>query len=285
MTVAMITHAAPGDTFWDIVRKGAETAAAKDNIVLQYSNNEDATQQATLIQSAIDKKVDGLAVTDPDTPALGGVITKAVGAGIPVSMFNAGSADAVKLGAIGYFGQEETTAGKAAGARAVQEGAKHILCVDQTAGQQQLEDRCAGLTDGAVGANVEKIYVNGTDDSAVTTSIQAKLTQDPSIDLVVTLGAPISLDAVKSVAAGGSKAKVATFDTNAAVVGAIKDGSIEWAIDQQPFLEGYLAVDSIWLYKYNRDSIGGGGNTPTGPSFVDSKNVAIVAQYATRGTR
>jgi simple sugar transport system substrate-binding protein len=285
MTVAMITHAAPGDTFWDIVRKGAEAAAAKDNITIQYSYNDDATQQAQLIQSAIDKKVEGIAVTDPDTPALGGVIKKAVASGITVSMFNAGSADALQLGAVGYFGQEEKTAGQAAGARAVQEGAKHILCVDQTAGQQQLEDRCAGLRAGAVGATVDEIYVNGTDDSAVTTSIQAKLTQDPSIDLVMTLGAPISLDAVKSVTAAGSKVKVATFDTNAAVVGAIKSGSVEWAIDQQPFLEGYLAIDSIWLYMYNRNTIGGGGNTPTGPSFVDSKNVDIVAKYATRGTR
>ena len=33
----MITHAAPGDTFWDIIRAGATAAAAKDNITLKYS--------------------------------------------------------------------------------------------------------------------------------------------------------------------------------------------------------------------------------------------------------
>src|SRR6266536_2729347 len=182
MTIAVITHASPGDTFWDIIRKGADAAAAKDNVDVQYSNSDDATKQATLIQAAIDKKVDGIAVTDPNTPALGDVIKKAVAAGIPVSMFNAGSADALELGAIGYFGQEEKTSGKGAGKRAAGEGAKNILCVIQTQGQQQLEDRCAGVTEGAAGAKVQRIYVNGTDDSAVTTSIQAKLTEDPSID-------------------------------------------------------------------------------------------------------
>jgi simple sugar transport system substrate-binding protein len=49
MTVAMITHNAPGDTFWDIIRKGAQAAAAKDNIKFQYSADPDASKQATLI--------------------------------------------------------------------------------------------------------------------------------------------------------------------------------------------------------------------------------------------
>lgn len=105
MTIAMITHQAPGDTFWDIIRKGAEAASAKGNVELQYSNDPDAAKQAQLIQTAIDKKVDGIAVTDPNTPALKAVIEKAVAAGIPVSMFNAGGPDALELGAIGYFGQ------------------------------------------------------------------------------------------------------------------------------------------------------------------------------------
>ncbi len=32
-TVAMVTHGPPGDTFWDLIRKGAETAAAKDTSI------------------------------------------------------------------------------------------------------------------------------------------------------------------------------------------------------------------------------------------------------------
>ena len=52
-TIAMITHASAGDTFWDIIRAGATAAAAKDNITLKYSNNDDPTQQAQLITDAI----------------------------------------------------------------------------------------------------------------------------------------------------------------------------------------------------------------------------------------
>ena len=285
MTVAMITHQAPGDTFWDIIRKGAEAAAAKDNVKFDYSNDPDATKQAQLIQAAIDKKVDGIAVTDPNTGALGSAIKAAVAAGIPVTMFNAGGDDALGLGAIGYFGQGEVDAGVGAGKKIVDEGGKNILCVIQEQGQQQLEDRCDGVTKGAAGAQVQRLYVNGRDDSAVTTSIQAKLTEDKSIDFVLTLGAPFALDAVKSVEGAGSSAKIGTFDTNKELVGAIKDGKVGFAIDQQPYLQGYLAVDALWLFKTNGNTIGGGTNVATGPAFIDSSNVDKVAEFAANGTR
>lgn len=285
MTVQMITHQAPGDTFWDIIRKGAEAAAANDGVKLEYTNDPDATKQAQLVQAAIDKKVDGIAVTDPNTGTLGAVIKKAVAAGIPVSMFNAGGADAIGLGAIGYFGQGEKDAGMAVGKRLAAAGAKNIVCVIQEQGQQQLEDRCDGVTAGAAGVKVKRIYVNGRDDSAVTTTIQATLTTDKSIDWVVTLGAQFALDAVKSVANASSSAKIGTFDTNKELVAAVQSGKVAWAIDQQPYLQGYLAVEALWLYKTNGDTIGGGQNVATGPAFIDSSNIAAVAKFAANGTR
>ena len=70
-TIAMVTHETPGDTFWDKIRSGAEAAAAKDNITLKYSNDPTAVGQATLIQNAVDSKVDGIAV-DPGDPGRAG---------------------------------------------------------------------------------------------------------------------------------------------------------------------------------------------------------------------
>jgi simple sugar transport system substrate-binding protein len=119
----------------------------------------------------------------------------------------------------------------------------------------------------------------------VTTTIQAKLTQDKNVDWVVTLGAPFALDAVKSVKQAGSKAKIGTFDTNKELVNAVKSGDVAWAIDQQPYLQGYLAVDALWLYKFNGNTIGGGQNVATGPAFIDEKNIAQVAEFAAKGTR
>ena len=55
VTVAMITHEVPGDSFWDLIRKSAQAAADKDNIELRYSNDPEAPNQANLVQSAIDR--------------------------------------------------------------------------------------------------------------------------------------------------------------------------------------------------------------------------------------
>lgn len=286
ITIAMITHQAPGDTFWDIIRKGAEMASQKSNVKLEYSNDPDATKQAQLVQAAIDKGVDGIAVTSPNTGALGASIESAVAAGIPVTMFNAGEADWSTLGAIGYFGQGETPAGIAVGQRVVTDGATNVICVIQEQGQQQLEDRCDGVIEGAAGgAEVRRVYVDGRDDSAVVTTLQAELTQDPAIDYIVTLGAQFALNAVSATDGAGSEARIGTFDTNAALVEAVKEGTVEWAIDQQPYLQGYMAVDAIWLYINNGNTIGGGQSVPTGPAFIDSSNIDAVAEFAAGGTR
>jgi simple sugar transport system substrate-binding protein len=285
MTVALVTHAAPGDTFWDLIRKGAQAAAAKDNIKLVYSSDPVAGNQANLVQNAIDQKVDGIALTAAKPDAMKGVVAKAKAAGIPVVGFNSGLDDWKELGMLEYFGQDENIAGQAFGERLNQAGAKHAVCVIQEQGQVALEARCAGLKKGFEGTT-ENLYVNGTDMPSVKSTLTAKLQKDSSIDQVVTLGAPIALTAVQSVKDAGSEAKVATFDLNKDLVGAIQGGSIEFAVDQQPYLQGYLAVDALWLYKTN-GNVSGGGTAPvlTGPAFVTKDNVDSVAEFAEKGTR
>lgn len=283
--IAMITHEAPGDTFWDLIRKGAQAASAKDNIQLVYSNDPQAPKQADLIQSAIDSKVDAIATTLPNPGALTPAVKKAVAAGIPVVEFNAGVNDWTKTGALMYFGQDESVAGEAAGARLAKDGAKHVLCVVQEQGQVQLEARCAGVQKGFTGGTTDKLYVNGRNMPSVQSDIQAKLAQDKSIDRVITLGAPFALAAVQSVKDAGSSAQVVTFDTNAQLVAAVENGSVKWAIDQQPYLQGYQSIDNLWLYLTNGNILGGGKTVLTGPSFIDQSNIKTVAAYAKRGTR
>jgi simple sugar transport system substrate-binding protein len=284
MTVAMITHEVPGDSFWDLIRKGAQAAADKDNIELRYSNDPEAPAQANLVQSAIDSKVDGIALTLAKPEAMAPAVKAAEAAGIPVVAFNSGFDDFKAMGVQEYFGQDEKLAGVAAGEKLNADGAKKIICVIQEQGQVALESRCAGVKQGFKG-NMEILNVNSKDMPSVESTITAKLQQDPSVDTVVALGAPIALTAVQSVGNAGSSAKIVTFDTNAALVDAIKGGKVQWAVDQQPFLQGYLAIDSLWLFKNNKNLIGGGQPTLTGPSFIDQGNIDVVAELAKAGTR
>jgi len=285
-TIAMITHAGPGQSFWDTERYGGVAAATKDNFTLRYSSDPDPTKQATLIEDAINSKVNGIAVTDPNPGALCPTIQKAKAAGIPVTMFNAGSANWQQCGAMEYFGQDETIAGVAAGKRLAASGKKNVLCVLHAQGQVQLEDRCMGVKQGLGSeGTMTKLYVNGESPSDELSTMTAALTKDKTVDAVITLDAQVALNALQALTAAHSTAKLYTFDTNAQSIAKIKSGAIQWAVDQQPYLQGYEAVDSLWLYLTNGNVIGGGQVVLTGPSFVDASNVDAVAKYAARGTR
>ncbi|MDN3310268.1 substrate-binding domain-containing protein [Microbacterium oryzae] len=282
-TIAMVTHETPGDTFWDKIRAGAEQAAKDTGAKLQYSNDPAADKQAQLIQTAIDSNVDGIATTLATPDALASSVAAAGEAGIPIVGFNSGIDQYQDLGALMYFGSDENLAGHTAGERIAEDGGEHPLCVIQAAGSVALEARCAGVKE-AVPAT-ENIQVNGADDSAVVASLQAKLQQDPSIDYIVTLGAPIAMDALDAMEQSGSEAKLITFDLNADAAQAIKDGEIEFSIDQQPYMQGYLAVTSLYLNLKNGNDIGGGQPVLTGPSFVDQSNIDVILPFAQNNTR
>jgi simple sugar transport system substrate-binding protein len=285
MKVTLVTHGGRGDAFWDLVRKGAEAAAAKDGVDLTYANDSDPAGQAELVRDAVRDKVDGIAVTLAKPEAMRTAVAGAKAAGIPVVGLNSGIDAWQSAGLLEYFGQDESVAGRAVGDKLDDLKARHALCVIHERGNVALEARCAGVKK-AFGGQTEMLYVEGTDTDAVNTALTAKLRQDTSIDEVVTMGAQFGLLAVTSVKEAGSKAQVATFDLNKDLVKAVRNGTVQFAVDQQPYLQGYLAVDSLWLYRTN-GNVSGGGVAPvlTGPAFVTRTNVAAVARFAAAGTR
>ena len=283
-TFAMVTHESPGDTFWDRIRAGAQQAAKDTGSTLKYSADPDATKQATLLQGAIDSKVDGIATTLVTPDALIPTVKKAVAAGIPVDSFNSGTDFYQKAGSLVHFASDERAGGQQAGVKAKAAGATKILCVIQQTGSVALEDRCAGVKDSF--PNTENIQVNGADDSAVTSALQAKLSEDKTINWVITLGAAQSLDTIKAAGnAGRNDVKVGTFDLNADAAAAVKDGRLEFCIDQQPYVQGYMSVIQLYLYKKNGNILGGGKAVLTGPTFVDSSNVDQILPFIKQNTR
>ena len=283
LTIQMVTHEQAGDTFWDKIRAGAEDAAKSHGITLQYSNNENGPEQATLVQNAIDSKVSGLAVTLSSADAVIPVVQKAAEAGIPVVAFNQGIDDYKEAGAKMYFGSDELLAGQTIGKKITEDSGGKALCVIQAQGSVALETRCKGVKEGF--ANTENLQVNGADLPSVQQTIQSKLAQDPGITNIVTLGAPIALAALQAQEASSNTAKLATFDLNQEAAQAIKDGKILFSVDQQPYVQGYMAVESLWLNITNGNDIGGGKPTLTGPSIVDSTNIDQILPYTANNKR
>ena len=283
ITIALITHAAPGDTFWDILRKGAEEASAKDNVELLYTSDPEGGRQAQLIQQAIDQQVDGIAVTLAKPDALKDALAKATAAGIPVVSLNAGESVSAQLGAFTHFGSNEKLAGAAAGDRLKEEGLSHPVCVIQEQGHVGLEARCAGVKEKLPATEI--LYVPGTDMTQVSSTVTAKLQATPEADSIIGLGAPFTLTILKAVSSAGSESKVASFDMNAELAQKIADGEILFTVDQQPWLQGYGAVDAIWQNHRGGFTIGGGQPVLTGPAIVDKAAAADALQFAQQGLR
>ncbi|HET6860528.1 MAG TPA: sugar ABC transporter substrate-binding protein [Streptomyces sp.] len=283
-TVGMVTHSGDGDSFWDIVQKGAEQAAVKDNVKFLYAHNDEGQQQAQLVDSYIDKKVDALIVTLAKPDAMRAAVARATEAGIPVITVNSGTSESKEFGALTHIGQDETIAGEAVGDELGKRGRKKALCVLHEQGNVGHEQRCAGAKKTFDG-DMQNLYVDGTNMPDVQASIEAKLQSTKGIDAVVTLGAPFADAAVQAKEQAGSEAEIDTFDLNAKVVTALKDDTLGFAVDQQPYLQGYQAVDLLWLYLYNDNVLGGGKPVLTGPQIITKKDAPALEAYTKRGTR
>lgn len=283
LTFAVVSHSNPGDKFWDVVKSGAEKAGKDLGVEVTYQGSGDPNQQSQLVDQAVSQKVDGIVVSMSNPDALKEAIGKAVDAGIPVITINSGVDRSAEFGALTHVGQTESIAGEAAGERLKAEGGSKAICVIHEAGNVGLEERCAGMakTFGAV----ENLQVNVSDLADASSKIKAKLQSDTSVDTVLTLNNGVAIASRDAIRDSGSKARLATFDLDADVLAAIKAGEILFAVDQQPYLQGYLPVSFLYLHHTNANSVGGGQPVLTGPGFVDTSNADTVAEYAKKGTR
>ena len=285
VTIAVITHG-EGDSFWAVVKKGAEAAAKDLGITVRYSeSNNNPEEQAQLIEAAITEEVDGIAVSAPDPDAITDPVKSAVDAGIPVITINSGAEESAAMGAVTHVGQTETIAGEGAGAQLKEAGATKIICIIHEQGNVGLNQRCEGAKEG-FGGEVENLQVAGISDVSTTlTEIQSKLESDTSIDGVLALNPDIAVAARDAIAGAGSEATLGTFDLSGDVIKAIKADEIAFAVDQQQYLQGYLPVVFLTLNKTNLNTVGGGRPVLTGPGFVTKENAAEIEKLAEAGTR
>jgi len=285
LTVAMVTHSDEG-SFWSVVKKGAQQAAKEQGVKLIWSpSNNDPQKQAQLIDAAVSQKVDGLAVSVPNADAIKGALAKAKSAGIPIITLNSGAEQFSELGAITHVGQTEEIAGEAAGQKLKAAGVKKVLCVIHEQNNIGLQQRCDGVKKG-FGGEVTNQQVKGTEDIATTqTEIKSKLQADKSFDGVMALNPDIASAAVTAVKGASSEAKIATFDLTPKVLKDIQGDTVLFAVDQQQYLQGYLPIVFLKLFKQNANTVGGGLPVLTGPGFVDKSNAATVEKLAAAGTR
>ena len=287
LKICVYTHG-DGGSFWTVAQKGAEAAAKDLGVTLDYQgSNNDSAKQASTIEAGIAAGCQGIAASAPDAGAIKDAMLKAHAAGIPTVTMNSGSSVFKELGAFTHVGQDEIIAGQQAGLRFNDMGVKHVLCPIQEAGNSGLADRCKGLAQTFKGKATNFNLDGGLADlTAASAKIKAALQADPSIDAVFALNADIAAKAVLPAATElGLSLKIGTVDMSPEALQAIADGTMEFAIDQQQYAQGYLSVVLLYLNLTNGHELGGGQPIYSGPGFVTKDNVGKVQDLVAAGTR
>jgi simple sugar transport system substrate-binding protein len=286
----VVTHGQASDPFWSVVKNGVDAGAADMGVRVEYQapGTFDMVEMSQLIDAAVASSPDGLVVSIPDADALGAAIRNAVDAGIPVFSINSGSDVAEELGVLAHIGQTEYEAGYGGGQRMAAAGITKAVCVNQEVGNVALDLRCQGFADALAEEGIESsvVAVELADPTEAQQRVLAALSADPDVDGVLTLGPTGATPTLQGLSDEGllDRIKLATFDLSPEVLEAIRDGQMLFAIDQQQFMQGYLPVVFLTLFKDNL-------NTPgsriilTGPGFVTADTAAQVIDLAEAGTR
>ncbi len=284
--IAVVTHGQASSTFWAVVRNGVEAAARQMDVLVDYNAPDvySVERMSALIDQAVASRPDGLVVSIPE-PGVAPAVRRAVRAGIPVVVVNSGANLFRRLGVLAYIGQEDGSAGLAAGRRLAAAGVRRALCVNQRVGQTGLDDRCRGLERAMREVGGSSSVLGVDDQSAATPRRIATAVRDGQVDGVLTLNSTSGSEAVKGLATLGRPVQIGTFDLGPEVLQAVGAGKIAFAVEQQPYLQGYWPIAMLaqraryGLFPAQGDVI------PTGPHFVTKADAAKAIELSRRSIR
>jgi simple sugar transport system substrate-binding protein len=280
------------NSFFTPTQYGAEDACKLLGCQYQWTGSKDSitAEMVNATRTAVTAKADGLAVAVTDKSAFRAPIDQALDAGIPVVSYNAdGTRDDPGSNRLAYIGQGLYESGYALGQRALdQVDSGDVAAFIATPGQLNIQPRIDGAqaaikasgksinfkavatnADVTKGLSIIDAYVQGHQNVAGLLAVDAGSTQ--AVGQVVS---KYDLRSKGLKVAGG-------FDLVPESLAAVKAGGLDYTIDQQPYLQGFLPVLALYLYK-----ISGGLLSPpqtnTGLLFVTKDNVG---PYQTSKTR
>ncbi|HEY0193097.1 MAG TPA: sugar ABC transporter substrate-binding protein [Kofleriaceae bacterium] len=307
----LVSHAPDSDSWWNTIKNAIQQAGEDFGVAVDYRNppNGDLADMARLLEQASARNYAGVITSIADIDVLKKPLAQIVAKKIPLITINSGTtAQSEQLGAIMHVGQPEYDAGKAAGERAKAAGAKTFVCVNHYATNPASFERCRGFAD-ALGVDFKPVTLDtGADPTTIESKVSAYLRKNPTTSALLALGPNSANASLKAIAKLGKKGKIfmATFDLTPEVSAGIKDGTVAFAIDQQPYLQGYIpvAVLAIAVQQHTTDvakivaalkanpkvkarfdaydlaPVYGPRHISSGPGFVTKDNIAKVEKLA-----
>lgn len=266
------------NSFFTPTRFGAEDACQLLGCSYNWTGSENSivSQMVDAMNSAITAKVDGIGVPVIDKTAFTAPTEKALAQGIPVISYNANPPAGSTTPVLSYIGQDLTEAGVQAGKRILQEvkPGDTVACMIATPGTGNIQPRADGAKSVLVPAGIKFVQVaTGAAESAELSAVDAWFQghQDTKFLYAVDDGSGIAV--AKTVAKYKSTGvKGSGWDVSTPTVQQVQNGNLDFTIDQQAYLQGFLSIVQLFLYQVS------GGlmapvNTNTGLKFVTKTNV------------
>lgn len=279
----LVSHAPDSDSWWNTIKNAIQVAGDQMGVTVEYRNppTGDLADMARIVEQATASAPNGIIATIADYDVLSGPLSNAVANGIPVITINSGTEEQSKqIGALMHVGQPEHAAGFGAGERAKAAGVTKFLCVNHYITNPASVERCQGYAD-ALGVELGSQMIDaGQDPGEIRSKVMAHLQANPDTNGVLTLGPTSAHPTIAALNDAGRAGDIhfGTFDLSGEIADAIKSDVIAFAIDQQPYLQGYLPV--VILTNLARYGVVPGNSINSGPGFVTKDNIALVEQYA-----
>ena len=279
----LISHAPDSDSWWNTIKNAIKVAGDQMDVTVEYRNppTGDLADMARIVEQAVASNPDGIIVTIADFDVLSGPVADAVDQGIPVITINSGTqAQSEAMGALLHVGQPEYDAGFGAGKRAAAAGVSSFLCVNHYITNPASVERCKGFAD-AIGADVNASMIDsGQDPAEIKNKVIAYLAANPDTGAVLTLGPTSAHPTLAALEAESLSGEIffGTFDLSGEIADAIKADVIAFAIDQQPYLQGYMPV--VILTNLARYGVLPSGHMNSGPGFITKDSISFVEEYA-----
>jgi simple sugar transport system substrate-binding protein len=263
--------------FFVPTKYGAEDACTLLGCDYQWtgSQSSNVNEMVNAMNSAIAAGVDGIAVALVDLTAFNTPTKNALAKGIPVVAYNA---DAKGNDRLSYIGQDLFLSGQEMGKRIVDlVPSGDIALFIATPGSLNIQPRIDGAKDSISKSgkplNVDTI-ATGADLPKELSTIQSYASSHSSLKGMFAVDAGSTQSVAQTIQKQGLKGKVSGggYDTLKPTIELLQDEFIDFTIDQQPYLQGFLPVFELYLYKASQ-TLTGIANVDTGLKFLDSKTV------------
>lgn len=300
LRITLVTHSASTNAFWQSVKRGMDDACKLYDVQCQllFAQKEgDLANALRNFQTAVAQKVDGVAVAIIDDKAFDQPVAEAIAKGVTVLGVNVDDSE----GAAGnareaFIGQSFDAAGVALvrtlEAAFPKQGPLNVLVGVSAPGQNWAETRAKGMLKALADfkgkhperqINVERID-SGTDLAITTQRVTAYLDRNPQTNVYLDCGYWVAgvAQALKTKGVPPGKVVLGGFDLVPVVLDRMEEGYIQGAVDQQPYLQGYLPIVQIVLMKRYKLSA---WDVNTGSKVIRPQDVPEVRELAKQGIR